>query len=217
MKINWYCLLAGMVICFSFVLATPVYAADKHVSDCLDGDGDCLEELENTDREDAPAGEKIEQQPLSSGNTFITIVKMVVALLLVLALIYFLLFLVKRKNNLFQQAGVIENMGGTSVGQQKSVQIIRIGEAIYLIGVGENVELLSEIKDETVLQQLLEQQAEKENAPSFLETILPKKKSKQSNEQKMPFTTALQQELKKLQKQRHHISDTTREEEDRNE
>lgn len=217
MKHNWHFLLAGIIICFCLAIVVPVHAADKHVSDCLDGEGDCLEELENPDQGLTPAEENPDNQHLSSGgssNLFFTITKMVAALLLVLALIYFLLFMIKRKNKLFQQAGVIENMGGVSVGQQKSVQMIRIGDTMYVIGVGENVELLSEIKDKTIIQQLLEQQAAKEEAPSMLEVFLPKRKKEQ---QKQSFTSALQQELTKLQERRQQMSNTAKDEEDRNE
>lgn len=78
----------------------------------------------------------------------ISIVKTIVLLGLILFLIYFLLKLLNKKNRLFQQSKTLENLGGISLGQNKSIQVIRVGEKMYLIGVGDNVELLQEVSDE---------------------------------------------------------------------
>src|SRR5699024_11744787 len=61
----------------------------------------------------------------SSDLLGLNIVKMVFALLLILALIYTLLCFLKKRRS-YEKAGSLENIGGISVGQQKSVQIIRI-------------------------------------------------------------------------------------------
>ncbi len=58
----------------------------------------------------------------------ISIVKTIVLLGLILFLIYFLLKLLNKKNRLFQQSKTLENLGGISLGQNKSIQVIRVGE-----------------------------------------------------------------------------------------
>ncbi len=63
-------------------------------------------------------------------------------------LIFVLRFLNKRNQN-YQQNSVIRNLGGHSVGAQKSVQLLQIGNQIYVVGVGEDVQLLKEIDRST--------------------------------------------------------------------
>ena len=41
----------------------------------------------------------------------------------------------------------MKNMGGISLGQHKSIQLVVIGETYYLIGVGDDISLLKEITD----------------------------------------------------------------------
>ena len=50
----------------------------------------------------------------------------------------------------------MKNMGGISLGQQKSVQLVVIGNQYYLIGVGDDIRLLKEITDRTEIETLTE-------------------------------------------------------------
>ena len=50
----------------------------------------------------------------------------------------------------------MKNMGGISLGQQKSIQLVVIGEAYYLIGVGDDIRLLKEITDTEEINKLVE-------------------------------------------------------------
>ncbi|SEP57418.1 flagellar biosynthetic protein FliO [Piscibacillus halophilus] len=93
----------------------------------------------------------------SDRSLFLDFLKMVLALIVVLALIYFLLKFIQKRNKLYQQSRSLENLGGLSLGSNKSVQIIRVGQHYYLIGVGEDIQLLSEIKDEETIDHLLNQ------------------------------------------------------------
>ena len=48
----------------------------------------------------------------------------------------------------------MKNMGGISLGQHKSIQLVVIGESYYLIGVGDDIRLLKEITDPEEIDKL---------------------------------------------------------------
>ena len=50
----------------------------------------------------------------------------------------------------------MKNMGGISLGQHKSIQLVVIGESYYLIGVGDDIRLLKEITDPAEIDKLIE-------------------------------------------------------------
>src|SRR5690625_648829 len=91
------------------------------------------------------------------GSSFLlNILKMFFALLLILALIFLIAKLWNRKNNQLQQSNILENLGGIPLGQNKSLQIVRIGNRFYVLGIGESVELLMEITDDHITEQFVQ-------------------------------------------------------------
>lgn len=63
---------------------------------------------------------------------------------------------IARKNRAFQSGRSIQSLGGLSIGQQKSVQVIQIGHSLYVLGVGNNVELLAKIEDQQEIEYIQE-------------------------------------------------------------
>src|SRR5699024_9177024 len=125
--------------------------------DCLDNAEDCEEE--NLDPEIEAGDENdflIEEQ--SNDSLLLNLIRMFFALFLVLALIYIAIRFLGKRNNLFNHARSMENLGGISVGPNRSIQIVRVGGKYYLIGVGENVELLEEITDQQLIDSLVKDQ-----------------------------------------------------------
>src|SRR5699024_1479223 len=130
------------------------------------------------------------------------IIKMVVALFFVLALIYIILLVLRRRNKLLQNHDLLENLGGISLGQNKSLQLIRIGSHIYVVGVGEHVDLMLEITEPEVLESLLNAESSNEEIP-FLKGLFTKEKNKVDD--KHDFMSQLDDELNKLQKNREKL------------
>lgn len=189
-----FILLLAISIC-SILMASPVYAKDKHVTDCLDNQEDCQELYDSSvDNKVNQKAADVDGSKVKSSSLFINIVKMIIALLFILVLIYALLWFIKRKNHLFPQAGVMENLGGITVGQQKSIQLVRIGDSIFIVGIGDNVELLQEIEDETLKKEILEQKESALQTPKLLQGIWKKKQMASEN----TFTTAFRNELTKI-------------------
>ncbi|KXH79992.1 flagellar biosynthetic protein FliO [Sporosarcina sp. HYO08] len=83
-------------------------------------------------------------------------VKTFLALLFVIGLLIALLKFMNRKNRQYDQNRMIKNLGGISLGQQKSIQLVTIGDTYFVIGVGEDIRLLKEITDEEEIAKLQE-------------------------------------------------------------
>lgn len=201
-------LILFLLVCMAFLLV-PVQtdAKDKHVTDCLENNEDCLEELEKpAESSDTGEEELLKDNNFSSGSLALNIVKMVFALLLILALIYLLLWFLK-KRNAYQQVGSLENVGGISLGQNKSVQIVRIGSKMYVLGVGDNVDLLKELSAEDAEKVMSDRRTDTVQTPAFLQNILQKKTTNKQNENHNTddFTASLQKELDKLKSNRQQI------------
>lgn len=143
----------------------PVYAVDdpnKPVSDYWetdnDSDADKKSETEKVDLEtdtNAPIADP-SSDGKAVGSSVGDYIQVMVALLFVVGLLYGLLKLVNRKNRLYDKNRFMKNMGGLSLGQHKSIQLVVIGESYYLVGVGDDVSLLKEISDPAEIDKLVE-------------------------------------------------------------
>ncbi|GIO21979.1 flagellar biosynthetic protein FliO [Oceanobacillus sp. J11TS1] len=189
----------------------PVPAnAEANVLECLENDEECTEPLNNNgeqpDRNDQNNseennGELLIEDDTSNPSMFGQIVRLIVGLVLVLGLVYVVLKLLGKKNGFNQQTNILRNVGGISVGSNKSIQIIRVGKKYYLVGVGDNVELLEEINDPETIE-LMDQRTEKDlDASSF---FLKGKKEK-ANKSDQSFDQLLTRELKSIRKNRQDL------------
>ena len=187
-----------------YIPFSPVSAKDKYLDECLEEDADCIEnEPAPQENQSETIGEVADSESLA-----FSVVKMFFALLLVLVLIYILLKLMNRRNKMFQQVKMLENLGGISVGQNKSIQLVRIGSRLYIIGVGDNVEMLQEITDEAVIQEMMEQEKDEATSHSLLKPFLSfpsPKKDDHSKEGKQDFTALFSRELNKLKQNRKQL------------
>ncbi|WP_053219657.1 flagellar biosynthetic protein FliO [Virgibacillus senegalensis] len=190
-------------------------AAAPSVNDCIGKQSEeCTPDSGSTTDNDSESEgsqeNQLEPADESSSGLFFYFVRLILALGLVLALIYFLLKFLNRKNKMFQKVRAMENIGGISLGQQKSLQIVRIGDRLYVVGVGDNVELLSEITDEATREELLHAEGEATdfNPVNFLTSVITTGKnaaSKTDGEKQQHFSTMFQQELNKLKKGRKRL------------
>lgn len=81
--------------------------------------------------------------------------------LLIVGLIYGLIKFLAMRQKGGQSQRAIQLMGGSPLGQNKSLQLVKVGGQFYLIGVGNEVTLIKEFSDQeeiAALQQDLEQQ-----------------------------------------------------------
>ncbi|WP_419961636.1 flagellar biosynthetic protein FliO [Psychrobacillus sp. BM2] len=140
-------------------------------------------------------------------------VKMIFALLFVIALLYGLLRLVNSRNKTFQTNQLINNLGGVGVGQGKSLQLMQVGNSIFLVGIGEDITLLKEITDPAEIENLTKIYEEKvdigKSIPYISELIgrfREKGTSKTKSEDKKPsFDETFQKRLQEIQKDRSNV------------
>src|SRR5699024_10935143 len=121
-----------------------------------------------------------------------------------------------RRNRQMRDLNILENLGGIPVGQQKSVQLIRLGSTYYLLGVGESVELLKEIEDESMIEEL-QQLAEAPEEEHWIASFQRKQKEKNEPEQSHAFKQLYSKELDHLMKNRKELIQSNQKREEENE
>ncbi len=128
------------------------------------------------------------------------ILRIIIVLVIIIGLIYLLLKLLNRSSNFTKQGEVLTNLGGISLGMNKSAQMLKVGDKIYLIGVGEDISILTEITDPATIEQLLEkQQVAPLSSSSFLEQFkLLGKKTKSTDESAQVDNTFKNQDFASL-------------------
>ncbi|REK55052.1 MAG: flagellar protein [Geobacillus sp.] len=130
----------------------PVFAEQSPtVEECLKHPDLCEQPADSHKNEATPAADE-QGAPFSVWD----VIKLIGATAFVLLLIYGLLKFLHHRGQLFSgKKGVIEHLGGTSVGTNRSVQLVKVGKHILVIGVGESIQLLREIDDEQEVNEIL--------------------------------------------------------------
>ncbi|MCP1158067.1 MULTISPECIES: flagellar biosynthetic protein FliO [Bacillus] len=123
---------------------------NNSVKDCFEQKaGDCAEPAKG-------AGSAAKEE--GSGGVGINswdIAKMIFATAFVIGLLYFLLKFINKKSRTYKSSQLVENLGGASLGASKSIQIIKVGRQLLVVGVGDNIQLLKEIDDEEEYHQII--------------------------------------------------------------
>ncbi|RDU35889.1 hypothetical protein DRW41_14940 [Neobacillus piezotolerans] len=91
--------------------------------------------------------------------------KFIFSFLLIIALLYFVLRYLSKKTNQFNQGGPFHGIGGHSLGNNRSVQLLMVGDTLYILGVGESINLLRMVPPGEEQKRLLEMVAEKQGDP----------------------------------------------------
>lgn len=182
---------------------------------------ECLQNPEACD-DTEPAVEKGESGSAAVGLGLWDYLKMLFALIFVLALLIVVLKFVNKKSSNYQQNSLVRNIGGISVGPQKSVQLLHIGDKLYIVGVGEDVQLIKEMDDPEEVQQLIsyfnEKQTITQATPHIMEIISKFKRDRKedgtnNDQQNQAFGTMLNNRLTEMKKDRKSELDKWKEKE----
>ncbi|MCA0988919.1 flagellar biosynthetic protein FliO [Guptibacillus algicola] len=182
MRQRYLGIMALMLLLSFFVTPHHVEAVNGSVTDWLTEDGE------------KPAEEKEEQPAVETKNSniFVLLLKLVFYTVVVVGLIYLLIrFLAKRQQKM-QQHSIFTPLGGTPLGNNKSVQMIKAGNSVYMLGVGEDINLLKEIKDEEEMKVIMAHAEEQKTVP-FLNR-------KQSEDLKDMFQSSLNRQRSRRSK-----------------
>jgi len=209
--INLFILLLSMS--FTAQVPAPVHAEDgenESVADWLDG--------RNSEREKQGTASSVEmtgnaeKEAGTVGVTFGDVIRLIFSLLLVLGLLVLVLKWLQKKNGRIT-GSVVHPLGGASFGQNRSVQVVRIGRKLYILGVGEEVRLLKEIEDETEITEMLQsgggEPDSKEEAGTIGRFIARLKSDFRPSPPKSSFKEQLEQQLQDFLKERRDSLDRT--------
>ncbi|MFB5660553.1 flagellar biosynthetic protein FliO [Alteribacillus sp. HJP-4] len=106
-------------------------------------------------------------------SIFAVLLQLFSALAVVIAIMYFLLKFLGRKSQNYQSHQTLQNIGGVPLGQNKSVQLVRVGDRLLVVGVGESIQMLTEIEDKKERELLLQQNEPRSSSgkSSFFEKL----------------------------------------------
>lgn len=152
-----------------------------------------------------------------TGSLFLSMIQLVVALAIIIALIYLLIrFLSKRTNMRGGQA--FQTLATHSLTTNRSVHVLAVGDKVYLLGVGDDVTMLDTITDPDLIEQLRSNSqagmlGSRSGWQDLLERLRPKSRT-QAEEiqlQDLPFDAALREKLQTLKEKRQQTVDDWRE------
>ncbi len=117
-----------------------------------------------------PSPQKAKTVDSHSPSIFPLFMKFIFSFVLVIGLLIVLLRFLSKRNRLLQSNGPVLSLGGHGLGNNRSLQVLLIGQTIYIIGVGETISLIRTISQGEEYHHLLESiesQAEGNSAKWF--------------------------------------------------
>ena len=213
------CLLL-FLLCFTF---TPFAHAetdpDVSVSDCIGKSKDCDEKAPVAEDEKKLVTNAEVDEP--KGLTAKDYIRTLLAFVFVIGLLVWLLRFMNKRNRSFDQNRLMTNMGGVPLGQHKSIQLVKMGNHYFVVGVGENVQLLREIDDPDEIADLLARTDQgnevRKGILSQLYTRFFSKTEKYPNEETTTFSQVFSTQMAEIKSERkEQFEQLKRKESDRN-
>lgn len=126
-----------------------------------------------------------------SPSLFPIFIKFIFSFLLVVALLIVFMRFLSKRNQVLQSNGPVLPLGGHTLGNNRSLQVVLIGQTIYIIGVGDSITLIRSISQGEEYQHLLEGY---ENQAEVSPKWLPK-------DPKKLWDTVFQRHIKKIKQE----------------
>lgn len=191
-----------LLLCLPIQSTALAVSGNGTIGECYSDPNLCQDETNTLDAE----AESTESASLSMGPW--EYIKILFSLIFVIALLIIVLRFLNKRNVNYQQNALVRNIGGLSVGAQKSVQLLQIGNSVYVVGVGEEVQLLKEVTDPEEIEQLLAYYNDRQGAVSttpYIAELLGKfkgKKESQDVSEGSNFNTLLNRRINEIKKER---------------
>ncbi|GKV64181.1 MULTISPECIES: flagellar biosynthetic protein FliO [unclassified Sporosarcina] len=163
---KWFVML---LVCLVFWMPHAEAETDPNarVSDCFGKGKDCSSDDtagNQADKKDQeiPSGapgslsDPQETEKAPKGLSAWDYIRTLLAFIFVIGLLVWLLRFLNKRNRSFDQTRLMTNLGGVPLGQHKSIQLVKMGNHYFVVGVGENVQLLKEIDDPADIADLLD-------------------------------------------------------------
>ncbi|WP_390216371.1 flagellar biosynthetic protein FliO [Halobacillus campisalis] len=146
----------------------------------------------NSPEQEIPSADS-EENPSMIWN----IIKLIFALLLVLALIYGLLKFFNKRSKMFQKNRTMETLGGVTLAPNRSLQAVRIGNEVYVVGVGDSINLITEITDQATKDNLVKQEEQQDIIQKGFGEFLKNRAKSNQNQSEKSSTVQFQQLFEK--------------------
>lgn len=101
-------------------------------------------------------GTAVESAPpdFSTADFYGHFIQVIIALIVIIGMIVLLIRFLAARNKGWRGEKSLRVMAGVALGQNKSLQIVKIGDSVYIVGVGENITLLDKIDDREKAEEL---------------------------------------------------------------
>ncbi|WP_251554691.1 flagellar biosynthetic protein FliO [Neobacillus muris] len=133
-----------------FALQPVTLAAESNSK----GDSSVYDTIKQGDKEASPP--EVKTADSETPSLFPLFLKFILSFAVVILLLVWLLRFLSKKNRLLPAGSPVLPLGGHMLGNNKSVQVLLIGQTIYVIGVGDDVTLIRTISQGEEYQRLLE-------------------------------------------------------------
>ncbi|WEG11231.1 flagellar biosynthetic protein FliO [Pullulanibacillus sp. KACC 23026] len=138
------------ILLYLFSFHSTSYAAGLVAS----GDPSVYETIHSDNgKTQAPSTQTADHQ---SSSIFPLFLKFIVSFIVVIGLLFLALRYLTKRDKSLQSSGPIISLGGQSLGNNRSLQVLLIGQTIYIIGVGDTVTLIRSVSQGEEYQNLLE-------------------------------------------------------------
>ncbi|MCF6137119.1 flagellar biosynthetic protein FliO [Pseudalkalibacillus berkeleyi] len=194
---------------------TYIYANTNDAPEDCKTVAECVpkETKDDSSKEHQEQQEQPQLKQSSDVSTVGTTLKVLFALAFVVALLIIILKLLHKRTQVIQQGKGIQTLGGAMLGNQRSVQLVKIGKRILVVGVGDNVELIKEIEDPDEIATFMQMNegisnraVESEGLSSWINKLL----TKQDGSRNSDFKQILNKQLADSKKNRKSILESLR-------
>jgi flagellar protein FliO/FliZ len=128
---KWLVLLSVCLLVFVYPLSVT-HAAEDNVYDSLQKNGDLQQPV------DPDADSSLTEAPNDSMGLYL--LQFLGSFILIIGLLYVVLRFVSKKAK--QGGGVFHALGGHSFGKDRSMQMVMAGDTLYILGIGDDVNLI---------------------------------------------------------------------------
>jgi flagellar protein FliO/FliZ len=129
---KWMILVTALILVLAIPLTTA-HASEKTVYDQF-------HQNSQQDSHSSPAASQV-----AAPSMGVSVFQFIFSFILIIGLLYWVLRYVSRKTKNLNSGGIFHGLGGHSLGGQRSVQMVMIGDTLYILGVGDNVQLIRTI------------------------------------------------------------------------
>ncbi|GEK57406.1 hypothetical protein CHL76_03585 [Marinococcus halophilus] len=196
---NWkYAVIIGVIMTVILLAGADTALASTTVNESLNPQ----ENQEDTGSgSEAPADEDSVPAAMDNGSLWLNFIKMIGALAVVLGLLFWLLKFINKKTSRYQSTRSLQSIGGIGLGQNKSIQVVKVGDKMLVIGVGDTISLLQEIEDKEEQERIT---AQEQNTYAGVPSVIDKwKKRGKKEDSSSPFHSMLEERLKTAREAKH--------------